>query len=125
MSYFFYNSFVYKFELQKAYVFVHFEIFFLGARDFDANPFSIFKFIISLLAQQNLLTPTDCLGWAPSRESWKLVDRKKRGYLAFFVGKCARSILISSLVGLLSPYLESRLVLVHFVQMTLWSFDPI
>ena len=46
-------------------------------------------------------------------------------YLAIFVSKRARSILISSLVGLLSPYLESRLVLVHFVQMTLWSFDTI
>ena len=41
-------------------------------------------------------------------------------YLAFFVGKCARSILKSNLVGLLSPYLESHLV---SVQMTLWSFD--
>ena len=45
--------------------------------------------------------------------------------MAFFVGKCARSILKSNLVGLLSPYPESRLVLVHFVQMTLWSFDTI
>ena len=41
-------------------------------------------------------------------------------YLAFFVGKCARSILKSNLVGLLSPYLESHLV---SEQMTLWSFD--